>query len=510
MRIARPFATCVLASVIAACRVGPNFTQPHSPVPDQYAGIKSAAGDVSAPTSSTDSPPASFWWQQFHDPALDRLEERAAAGNLDLKAAFLRIVEAREQVQMAKAQGLPSLSASASYSREQLGLAGIIKSQHINEGAAGSSTTAGLISSLETPVNLYQLGFDASWELDLFGKVRRSVEVADARSTGAVESRNDLLVSLEAEVAQDYFKLRAGQMLRKIVADQIAGQREVFELTQNRQQHGLAGEADVESARAQLSTLQSNLPPFEQSIATSRHALAVLTGLTPEAMDADFLDSGDLPAPPAVIPTGLPSTLARRRPDIRQSEAALHAATAQIGVSVASLFPDISLTGTFGLRNLSPGYLFDWDSKFYTVGPTISIPIFHGGALVSNVRLSRAQAAEAALNYRKAVLNALEEVEDGLTGLHQDAARTASLRDTVTADQRAVDVDLDAYRHGLLTYIAVLTVQIQTVQARQQLAQALLAQNTDLVRLYKALGGGWEEVPANTDANLDRSAAAQH
>ena len=510
MRMARPIAACVLAGVLAACKVGPNFPPPHPPVPDEYAGMKSAADDVPAPTPSTDSPPASFWWQEFHDPALDRLEERAAAGNLDLKAAFLRIVEAREQVQSARAQGLPSLNASASYSREQLGLAGIIKSQHINEGAADSSTTAGLISSLESPVNLYQLGFDASWELDLFGKVRRSVEVADARSTGAVESRNDLLVSLEAEVAQDYFQLRAGQMLRTIVADQIAAQREVFELTQNRQQHGLAGEADVESARAQVSTLQSQLPAYEQSIATSRHALAVLTGLTPEAMDADFIDSDDLPALPAVIPVGVPSTLARRRPDIRQSEAALHAATAQIGVSVASLFPDISLTGTFGLRNLSPGYVFDWDSKFYTFGPTISIPIFHGGALVSNVRLSRAQAAEAALNYRKTVLNALEEVEDGLTGLHQDAARTASLRDTVTADQRALDVDLDAYRHGLLTYITVLTVQIQMVQARQQLAQALLAQNTDLVKLYKALGGGWEDMPANTDANHDRSAAAEN
>ena len=495
MRIARFLGACVVTGALAACKMGPDFKPPQPPLPQEYAGAKSAVGSA-APKPSNASPPASFWWQQFHDPTLDHLEERAAAGNLDLQAAFLRIVEAREQVQSARAEGLPSLTASASYSREQLGLAGIIKSQHINEGAAGSSTTAGLISSLESPVNLYQLGFDASWELDLFGKVRRSVEVADARSTGAVESRNDLLVSLEAEVAQDYFQLRAGQMLRAIVDAQIAAQREVFDLTLNRQQHGLGGEADVESARAQLFTLQSQLPPYEQSIVTSRHALAVLTGQPPQAMDADFSDSGDMPAPPAVIPVGVPSTLARRRPDIRQSEAGLHSATAQVGVSVASLFPDISLTGTFGLRNLSPGYLFDWDSKFYTFGPTVSIPIFHGGALVSNVRLSRALAAEAALNYRKTVLNALQEVEDGLTGLHQDAARTAALQATVAADQRALDVDLDGYRHGLLTYITVLTVQIQMIQARQQLAQALLTQNTDLVKLYKALGGGWEDVSA--------------
>jgi NodT family efflux transporter outer membrane factor (OMF) lipoprotein len=506
MRFARSLAVCALAGVLAACKVGPNFTPPHPPLPDNYGGMQGAADVVVAPTPSTDSP-ASFWWREFRDPALDRLEQRAAAGNLDLKAAFLRIVEAREQLQSARAQGLPSLNASASYTREQLGLAGIVKSQHIDEGAAASSTEAGLISSLESPINLYQLGFDASWELDLFGKVRRSVEVADARSTGAVESRNDLLVSLEAEVAQDYFQLRAGQVLRTIINDQIAAQQEIFGLTQNRQQHGLADEADVESARAQWFTLRSELPAYEQSIATSRHALAVLTGQPPQAMDADFGDSGDLPAMPAMVPVGLPSTLARRRPDIRQSEAALHAATAQIGVSVASLFPDISLTGTLGLRNLSAGYLFDWDSKFYTFGPTISIPIFHGGALVSDVRLSRALAAEAALNYRKTVLNALQEVENGLTDLRQDAARTASLRETVTADQRALDVDLGAYRHGLVTYITVLTVQIQMVQARQQLAQALLTQNTDLVKLYKALGGGWEDAAENTDPSHADSGA---
>ena len=499
MRLARILADCCVAGVLTACQVGPKFAPPQPPLPDQYAGVQHVADGGPAP--STDSP-ASFWWQEFHDPELDRLEERAAAGNLDLQAAFLRIVEARVQVQSARAQGLPSLNASASYTREQLGLAGILKSQHVNGGAAPATTEA-LISSLETPVNLYQLGFDASWELDLFGKVRRSVEAADARSVGAVESRNDLLVSLEAEVAQDYFQLRAGQMLRQITADQIAAQREIADLTQDRQQHGLAGEADVQSARAQLSTLQSELPPYEQSIVASRHALAVLTGQNPEALEGAFGDTGDLPPLPVVIPVGLPSTLARRRPDIRQSEAALHAATAQVGVSVASLFPDISLTGTLGVRNLSPGYLFDWDSKFYTFGPSISLPIFHGGALVANVRLSRAQAAEAALNYHNTVLHALEEVEDGLTDLHQDAIRTAALKDTVTADQRALDVDLESYRHGLITYITVLTVQIQMVQARQQLAQALLAQNTDLVKLYKALGGGWEDAPAVAGKNPD-------
>jgi NodT family efflux transporter outer membrane factor (OMF) lipoprotein len=477
---------------LAACKVGPNFAPPHEPVPGHYAGAGVAAPDAEAkPAPAEEDAADPFWWRQFNDEELDRLEERTASGNLDLKAAYLRIVEARLQAQAARAQGLPTLNASAAYTREQLGLAGIIKSK--GGIGADSPSTQALIGSLEQPVNLYQLGFDASWELDLFGKVRRSVEAADAQSQGALESSNDLLISLEAEVAQTYFQLRAAQLLKQITLDLIAAQREVFELTKNRQMHGLANQSDVESAQGQLSSLESELPPYQQTMAASRHALAVLTGQTPEALDTELDAAGALPPLPSVVPVGVPATLARRRPDIRESEAALHAATAQVGVSVASMFPDISLSGTLGLRNLSTRYLFNWDSKFYTFGPSVSVPIFQGGALVANVRLSRAQAAAATLNYRKTVLGALQEVEDGLSSLEDDARRTVALKDAVDADQRSLEVELDSYRHGLITYISVLTVQIQVVQARQQLAQAQLAQSTDLVKLYKALGGGWAE-----------------
>jgi NodT family efflux transporter outer membrane factor (OMF) lipoprotein len=304
-----------------------------------------------------------------------------------------------------------------------------------------------------------------------------------------------MLVSLAAEVAQTYFQLRAGQMQRQITLELIAAQREDVALLQSRFEHGLTGEADVASARGQLASLESQLPPHEQSIAIAKHALAVLTGRQPEALDVEFGEPGELPNPPTNIPVGVPATLARRRPDIRMAEDQLHAATAQIGVAVAAFFPDVSLSGTYGLRNTGSRYLFDWSSNFYTYGPKISIPIFQGGSLVANVRLSRAQAAEAAFNYRKTVLSALQDVEDGLTGLRTDAERCAALRETVGADQRAVDIDLDGYRHGLLSYINVLTVRIQAVQAREQLAEALLTQSTDLVKLYKALGGGWENAP---------------
>ena len=486
MRAAQLPCAALLLACLSACKLGPNFVRPDEPVPKAYS--------ESAPPANGAVPPDTAWWGEFHDEQLDRLEDRAASSNLGLKVAYLRILEARIQVQAARAQGLPSLNANASYTREQLGLAGIVKSK----GQALSSAppeVQNLISSLEQPINLYQLGFDASWELDLFGKVRRSVEAADAQSRQAVESKNDLLVSLEAEIAQTYFQLRAAQVLQQMTATLIADQREVVELTSSRQLHGLGSDADVQTARAQLASLESQLPQYEQTIASSNHALAVLCGQTPETLDAGTGTAAELPAPPSMVPVGIPSTLARRRPDIRSAEEALHAATAQVGVSVASLFPQLSLTGSIGLRNTDTRYLFDWASKFYSAGPGISVPIFQGGALIASVRLSRTEAAAAALSYRSAVLNALQEVEDGLSSLREDAQRSASLETTVSADQRALDINLDAYRHGLATYVTVLTLQLQTVQARQQLAQASLTQIIDLIKLYKALGGGWEGSP---------------
>jgi multidrug efflux system outer membrane protein len=497
----RAILSILLAALLTACAVGPDFTSPQEPVPSAYRGIALEPTDRN-PTPTAAKSPDSFWWQQFRDPILDRLEETAVAGNLNLQAAYLRIVEARTQVQSARAQGLPSLDASASYEREQLGIAGILKAQGgAPAGAATSPAVQSLISTFESPVNLYQIGFDASWEIDLFGKVRRSVEAARAQVDQAAESRNDLLVSLEAEVAQTYFQLRAGQVLRQITRKLIDDQQQVADLILNRHQHGLAGEVDVQAARAQLANLESELPQYDQTISTSRHALAVLTGKPPAELDAAFGEEGQVPALPSEIPIGVPSALARRRPDIRNAEAALHAATAEIGVSVASLFPDISLAGTYGLRNTKTGYLFDWASHFYTFGPTVSLPIFQGGALVANVRLSKARAAEAALTYRQTVLSALQDVEDALSSLHEDGRRSATLAQAVDADQHALDIDLNSYRHGLITYVSVLTQQLQTAQARQQYAQATLTQTTDLVKLYKALGGGWESPKAAANAS---------
>jgi len=494
-RIASALAWALIAcgALLSACTVvGPNFSSPDAPVQNQFASATATrdSGDA-APIPLADATPDWQWWKVFGDPELNRLEEDAAAGNLDLQAALARIVAARTQVIIARAQGLPSVNASASAMKEQLGLAGILKARG-NSSLTSSPEASALISSLTQPVSLYQIGFDASWELDLFGKVSRSVEEAGAQSAAEIESRNDVLVSLEAEVAQTYMQLRAAQVLREITLQSLSDQRQILELNRNRQYSGLGNQSQVEASQAQLSNAESVLPQYEETIDLSRHALAVLTGRTPDGLDDELAGVGGLPPLPSTIPVGLPSTLARRRPDIRQAEASLHAATADVGVAVASLFPDVSLTGTYGLRNTGTQYLFNWASRFYTFGPTVSLPIFNGGALTGNVRLARAEAMEAALNYRKTVLSALQEVEDGLTALHDDARRCNALLDTVAANQRSLDLAESAYRSGLVSYITVLDAATQTIAAQSQFDQARLSETTDLVKLYKALGGGWQ------------------
>ncbi|MFP3613862.1 efflux transporter outer membrane subunit [Paraburkholderia sp. SIMBA_050] len=511
-----------LAAWLAACTVGPDFHAPNADVPRQWhdtrhtaataapAAPASGAEVASVPTLDTDPDPR--WWRNFNDPTLDALIERAARGNLDLQQAVLRIVEARTQVQSAAAQGLPNVRATGSYQREQLGLKGFLESNGVYDkvnrlGAPDSPVNAiapgagpalqnganNVLDQLTSPTNLWQAGFDASWELDLFGRVRRSVEAANAQTEAAVESRNDALLSLEAEVAQTYMQLRGAQALRDITTSLVEQQRDVVRLTQSQAKVGLASEADVKSASAQLAQTQAQLPQFEQQIAQASNALAWLVGEAPGALEAELSAPAAVPPVPPTVPVGLPSTLARRRPDIRRAEASLHAATANVGVAVAQFYPDVSLTGQVGTRATNASDLSRWSHLFYSFGPSVSLPVFQGGALVSNLRMSEAQQAEAALDYRKTVLTALRDVDNALVVYRTDQARRDSLADSVAANQTAFELARDSYRKGLTSFINVLDAERQLAQARQQYAQGTMQVSTDLVALYKALGGGWQD-----------------
>lgn len=524
-----------LAVLLAGCTVGPDFHAPNADVPTQWhdpqrtAASPTGASDTSVagsvPTLDTDPDP--HWWRNFNDPALDALIERAARSNLDLQQAVLRIAEARTQVQSAAAQGLPDVRATGSYQREQLGAKGFLESDGVydkvnqlgapdspvNAIAPGAGATLqnganNVLNQLTSPINLWQVGFDASWELDLFGRVRRSVEAANAQTSEAIESRNDALVSLEAEVAQTYMQLRGAQALHDIAVSLVDQQREIVELTQSQAKVGLASELDVKSATAQLAQTQAQLPQYEQQIAQALNGLAYLVGEAPGALEAQLGTPAAVPPVPPVVPVGLPSTLARRRPDIRRAEASLHAATANVGVAVAQFYPDVSLTGQVGTRATNASDLSRWSHLFYSFGPSVSLPIFQGGALVSNLQMSKAQQAEAALDYRKTVLMALRDVDNALVVYRTDQARRDSLGDSVAAQQASFDLARDSYRKGITSFINVLDAERQLAQARQQYAQGTMQVSTDLVSLYKALGGGWQD-EANASSAVSGVSARQ-
>jgi multidrug efflux system outer membrane protein len=519
-----------LALLLSACSVGPDFHAPQADVPAHWhdpqqaatapaaasrAASATAASGVSAATATSvptmDSDPDPRWWRSFADPTLDGLIARAARGNLDLQEAVLRIVEARTQEQSAAAQGLPDVRASGSYQRDQLGAKGFLESKGvyskvdqlgapnspINAIAPGTGTAVenganNLLNELTSPINFWQLGFDASWELDLFGRVRRSVEAAHAQTEAALESRNDALVSLEAEVAQTYMQLRGAQALRQITQSLVDQQSEIVRLTQSQAKVGLASDLDVKSAVAQLAQTQAQLPQYDQQIEQSLNGLAYLLGEAPGSLAAELSTPAAVPPVPPTVPVGLPSTLARRRPDIRRAEASLHAATADVGVAVAQFYPDISLTGEVGTRASNASGLTHWSSLFYSFGPSISLPVFEGGALVANLHLSQAQQQQAALDYRKTVLLALRDVDNALAVYRTDQARRAALGESVSALQGSFELARESYRKGLVTFINVLDAERQLSDAQQQYTQGTTQVSTDLVSLYKALGGGWQ------------------
>jgi NodT family efflux transporter outer membrane factor (OMF) lipoprotein len=506
-----------MAALASGCSVGPNFKAPDANAPAAWHDIQQTASqpDTAHPPTSVptvDSDPDPRWWRSFNDATLESLIARAVQGNLELQQAVWRIVEARTQVQGAAAQGLPNISATASYTREQLGAKGFLESQgvydDVNRLGAPDSPVNGIapgagprvqqaatnaLNSITEPISLWQVGFDASWELDLFGRVRRSVESANAQVQGAEESRNDALVSLEAEVAQTYIQLRGAQALRAVTTSLIDEQTMIVTLTQSQARVGLASELDVKSASAQLAQTRALLPQYDQQAEQAMNGLAYLVGETPGALDAELTAPSAIPPGPAAIPVGLPSTLARRRPDIRRAEAALHSATANVGVAVAQFFPDVSLTGQIGTRASNAHDLARWSHLFWSFGPSVSLPVFEGGALVSNLHLSKAEQQVAALDYRKTVLGALRDVDNALAVYRTDQAHRDALADEVAAQQSAFDLARDSYRKGLVSFINVLDSERQLSQARQQHEQATMQVSTDLVALYKALGGGWQE-----------------
>jgi outer membrane protein, multidrug efflux system len=492
---------------LLGCTVGPNYRPPDPPAVPQW---KDQAAQGVLADQKTDPDPS--WWLSFNDPILTQLIEKGIRNNLNVQQAVLRVLEARQSIVTARAAGLPTLSGNASYERQQLGAKGILESQGAyhdlntlaNRLKPYDATLPGLstdilnggnqaLNQFTAPGNLYKYGLDASWELDLFGRVRRSVEQARAQSQAQAEALNDALIILESEIVQSYVQLRGAQALKASQEENVKAAEANLGLTLRRQQNGLTTELDVDQARTQLDDTRRQLPAYDGQVQQAMNALSVLIGDAPGAVDEQLRESKPVPPIPQLVDVGVPSALARRRPDIRQAEAQLHAATANVGVAVASFYPDISLTGNIGMRAVDASYLTNWASHFYTAGPAVSLPIFSGGRLSAGLTLARAQEKEAALSYRATVLNALREVEDALVTYRVDRASRDLLQDTLDSAQMTWDLARNQYEHGLASFINVLTAESTVLTDRQALVQANVQLVSDIVALYRALGGGWEK-----------------
>ncbi len=485
----------VFALACAACTVGPDPHKPDVESPTAWAAVRDPKIATDLPSRVVpDSTDARRWWTVFGDPVLDGLIETAVAQNLDVQAAGLRIAEARAQRDAAAGKFYPSVESNNIGARTRMGDSGL--GQLIGGSSSGGSQGSSSGSSSGFTTNLFQVGFDATWEPDLFGKTRRNVQASEFDIRSAEDQRRDALVSLAAEIARDYLTLRGAERQRAITEADIASQQRLGELIGSRNKAGLAPSSDVATQEVQVSLARSKLPSIEQTIATNRNRLALLLAMPPGALD-ERLKTGALPALPPTVPVGVPGDLLRRRPDVRRREADFEAATARIGVAKAALFPSVRFAAIGGFTSNQGTSLFDWASRLGLVGAQLSIPIFQGGQLQSQLRVADLRAQEAALTYRQTVLGAFHDVDNAMTTYAFEQRRASDLGHQVDDTKRGRDLARHRYDSGLGAYVDVLNAEHQANQAELDLAQSTVTATTDLVALFKALGGGWDDGDAD-------------
>jgi outer membrane protein, multidrug efflux system len=450
----------VTVALLAGCAVGPDYQPPQTTMPDGWIGSSDSAAPVGLAT----------WWQIFRDPKLTALMNEALRTNLDIQLAAARVREARFSRGIIAGGLWPAVNASASYQRTR-------------QGSAGEQ-------------NLFQTGLDALWEADIFGGIRRNVESAEANILAAQEGLHDVQVSLAAEVALNYVQLRGFQQQIAIARDNLEAQRHTADITRQRFNAGFVSGLDVANANAQVAATESTIPVLQTSARQSIYALSVLLARPPADLLNELAESRPQPVTPPEVPVGLPSELLRRRPDIRQAEAKLHAATAQIGVAVADFFPTFSLTGSLNWRADKLSSLSGGDARSWAFGPSVNWPIFQGGSIAANVRLQEALRDQAYITYRKTVLAALQDVENALIAYAKEWEHNKSLNDAVTANRKAVRISTQLYTEGQTDFLNVLQSQRALYLSQTAYVQSDTSLNQDLIALYKALGGGWDTAPA--------------
>jgi NodT family efflux transporter outer membrane factor (OMF) lipoprotein len=453
--------------------VGPNYHPPQVTVPPAY------SQNLAVPTNQ---PPQDLaqWWRLFHDPELETLIGEATQANHEVRLAQARVREARAQQGIARSALWPSINATGEYSRQRL-------SQNSPDGLLARGTG----HSLEQ--NFFNAGFDMNWEIDVFGGNRRALEAARADLAGTDESSRGVLISIIAEVGLDYLDLRGLQKQLAVARDNLGLQEQTRDLTRDRFNAGLASELDVARAEAQAANTRSAIPLLEQDIQRSIHRLGILIGKPPGELETQLMTPGPIPPATPQVPIGLPSDLLRRRPDIRQAEREVAGSNARIGVATADLFPRFFLTGAAGLQSLNASDFFTGGSRFWSLGPSVQWPIFTAGRIRQNINVQNARQEEALIRYEQTVLTSLEEVENALVAVGKEQDHHGALVESEVANRRAVELADQRYRSGLVDFLNVLEAQRSLLAVQDDLARSKRTIDQNLVRLYKALGGGWQE-----------------
>ena len=469
--------TMLAAGLMSGCSlVGPDFQTPESQL--NPAWLDSGESRLAAePGENVD------WWRTFADPALDRLIEQGYAQNLPLQAAGARVLQARAQLAVAIGQEYP---------QQQQAVGSVLRER---ESARAAGAPRGNASELEYTSN--SLGVQAAWEIDLWGKFRRFTELADAQLAATVANYDDVLVSLTADLATAYLQLRTLQQQLAVAVANVKVQQEGLKIADARFRGGTTDQRDVEQAKTILASTQASIPQLEQQIAQTRNAIATLIGQPPGPLD-DLLGKGKgIPLAPSQVALGIPADLLRRRPDIRQAEATAAAQSALIGFQEADLYPAFSLTGSFGFAASSFGPfqlsdIFQSRSRTFGFGPSFTWDFLNYGRIENTVRAQDAAFQEAVIVYQNTVLQAQQEVENGLVGFRKQQERAKYLSDAVRAAQRSVELAFLQYQNGVTDFTTVLTAEQQLLSQQDALAVTAGAIPSNLVAAYRALGGGWQ------------------
>jgi NodT family efflux transporter outer membrane factor (OMF) lipoprotein len=467
-------ATAGLFLLLAACTaVGPDYARPE---PDFAPGFHAA--DAAAQTAAV----RADWWEAFDDPQLAGYVRDAVESNNDVAVGRARIREARALRRSASSRSLPRVAAGASY-----------QSFETSENGVLGSRGLGRIDD-----DLYEGSFDAVWEVDVFGGARREAEAADARLGAAVEAHRAVLLSVVSEVARNYVELRGAQRRVELARRNVRIQSDTLELVENKAQAGLASELDVRRAGSQLRATRSRVPQLRAAVHAAALRIAVLTGRRPDELLDELSEPRPVPAPAELVPVGLPSELLLRRADVRGAELELRAATADIGIATSALYPRFFLTGAVAVQSVSFTDAFDAASRAWSLGSLIRWPVFQGGRLRADVSAAEARREVAYQRFQQAVLTAIEDVERSLVDYAEQQLARRELELAVEAGARAVDLASTLYDEGLTDFLTVIDAERTLRDVEDQLAASETAAILEVIRLYKALGGGWEVFEAGS------------